>query len=144
MKESISYLLNNNLMKKYLLLILLILSTTFLSCQTQYEIVDKEHWITDDNFESKIKSKSLVVVEFWVKFNDVNCFKDWDKLEGITYHRADITKSSKSKRKYNVKMAPTLIIFVNGVKTKVFKAGLDLVLEAELREIQDSINELRK
>ena len=130
-------------MKKYLLLILLILPT-FLSSQTQYEVVGKKHWITDANFERKIKSKSIVVVEFWAKFNDINCFKDWNKLEGVTYHRVDIVKAPKAKKKYNVKMAPTLIIFVDGVKAKVFKAGLDLVLKGSLKEIQESINRLRK
>ena len=41
-------------------------------------------------------------------------------------------------------MAPTLIIFKNGIKEKVFKAGLDLVLPASLKEIQESINEVNK
>ena len=39
-------------------------------------------------------------------------------------------------------MAPTLIIFKDGVKETVFKAGLDLLLPADLEEIQESINEI--
>ena len=39
-------------------------------------------------------------------------------------------------------MAPTLIIFKGGVKETVFKAGLDLVLPADLQEIQEAINEV--
>ena len=39
-------------------------------------------------------------------------------------------------------MAPTLIIFKGGVKETVFKAGLDLVLPADLVKIQESINEI--
>ena len=39
-------------------------------------------------------------------------------------------------------MAPTIIIFKNGIKEKVFKAGLDLVLPANLDEIQVSIDEI--
>ena len=39
-------------------------------------------------------------------------------------------------------MAPTLIIFKDGVKETVFKAGLDLLLPADLSEIQESINEI--
>ena len=39
-------------------------------------------------------------------------------------------------------MAPTLIIFKNGIKEKVFKAGLDLVLPADLDEIQETIDEI--
>ena len=41
-------------------------------------------------------------------------------------------------------MAPTLIIFKGGLKETVFKAGLDLMLPADLEEIQESINEVNK
>jgi hypothetical protein len=40
-------------------------------------------------------------------------------------------------------MAPTLILFVDGVKTDVFKAGLDLVLKEDLSEIQSAIDEAK-
>jgi hypothetical protein len=39
-------------------------------------------------------------------------------------------------------MAPTLIIFKDGIKEIVFKAGLDLLLPADLEEIQEAINEI--
>ena len=39
-------------------------------------------------------------------------------------------------------MAPTLIIFKGGVKETVFKAGLDLLLPADLEEIQEAINDV--
>ena len=39
-------------------------------------------------------------------------------------------------------MAPTLIIFKEGIKEIVFKAGLDLMLPADVNEIQESINEV--
>jgi hypothetical protein len=39
-------------------------------------------------------------------------------------------------------MAPTLLIFKNGVKEKAFKAGLDLMLPTDLLEIQQTINEI--
>jgi hypothetical protein len=41
-------------------------------------------------------------------------------------------------------MAPTLIIFKEGIKEIVFKAGLDLMLPADLNEIQESINEVNQ
>ena len=114
------------------------------------EEVPLEYWIEDNNFENKINEKEafgsnldqIVVVEFWAKFNEVNCFGDWDKLEDVVYYRVDIAKAPQAKKKYKVRMAPTLIIFKGGVKEKVFKAGLDLVLPADLEEIQESINEI--
>jgi len=137
-------------MKNYFLLTLLLLFPILLMGQ-QYSKVPKKHWIDDSNFEEKIHIKdafgddetSIVVVEFWVKFNEKNCFNQWDKLEGITYYRADIAMSPIAKKKYRVRMAPTLIVFVDGVKTDVFKAGLDLVLKEDLSEIQDSIDEAK-
>jgi hypothetical protein len=39
-------------------------------------------------------------------------------------------------------MAPTLIIFKDGIKETIFKAGLDLMLPADLNDIQESINEI--
>jgi len=137
-------------MKKFLLLALLILPTFSIS-QNQYEVTPKKYWIDDSNFEEKIYKKdafgddetSIVVVEFWVKFNDINCFKDWNKLKGVTYYRIDIATAPIARKKYRVRMAPTLILFVDGVKTNVFKAGLDLVLKEDLLEIQSSIDEAK-
>ena len=39
-------------------------------------------------------------------------------------------------------MAPTIIIFKDGVKEEVWKAGLDLQLPTNLKEIQETINEI--
>ena len=114
------------------------------------EEVPVEYWIDDNNFENKINEKEafgsnleqIVLVEFWAKFNEANCFGDWDKIENAVYYRVDIAKAPEAKKKYKVRMAPTLIIFKGGVKETVFKAGLDLVLPADLEEIQESINEI--
>lgn len=111
-----------------------------------------QDWITDDNFENKINEKQAfgddqtlpVVVEFWAEFNDDNKFEDWNKLENVVYYRADISKCPIAKKKYKVRMVPTLIIFKEGVKEEMFKAGLDLILPAALNEIQESINEVNK
>ena len=117
----------------------------------QYSHVPKKYWIDDNNFEEKIHVKdafgddntSIVIVEFWVKFNQENCFVKWNKLKGVTYHRIDIATAPISKKKYRIRMAPTLILFVDGVKTEVFKAGLDLVLKEDLAEIQSAIDEAK-
>ncbi len=109
-----------------------------------------QEWIVDSNFDNKINERKAfgddqtlpVVVEFYAKFNDANKFEDWDKLENVIYYRADISNNPNAKKKYKVRMAPTLIIFKDGIKETVFKAGLDLVLPVELKEIQETINEI--
>ena len=92
----------------------------------------------------KIDQSKPVIVEFYAKFNDANKFNEWDKLENVIYYRADIAFCPIAKKKYKIRMAPTLIIFKDGIKETVFKAGLDLTLPADLNDIQEAINEVNK
>ena len=127
---------------KYLSIILLLL------CFNTYG----QEWINDSNFDNKINEKNAfgdnqtlpVIVEFWAEFNDGNKFEEWNKLTDIVYYRADITKCPVAKKKYKVRMVPTIIIFKEGIKEEIFKAGLDLMLPADLNEIQEAINEVNK
>jgi|TARA_X000001382_G_scaffold106627_2_gene82084 hypothetical protein len=115
----------------------------------QQDVPDK-YWVDDSRFDEVIShssafgddESSIVVIEFWAKFNEVNCFAEWDELENASYYRVDIAKAPEAKKKYRIRMAPTLIIFKDGVKEVVFKAGLDLELPAGLEEIQEAINEV--
>jgi thiol-disulfide isomerase/thioredoxin len=125
---------------KYLNIILLLISFN----------ISAQEWITDDNFDSKINERQAfgdnqskpVVVEFYAKFNDANKFEHWSELKDVIYYRADIATCPAAKKKYKVRMAPTLIIFKDGIKETIFKAGLDLMLPADLNDIQESINEI--
>ena len=129
---------------KYLILLLI----PFLSF-SQQDVPDK-YWIDDSNFEEKINEhhrfgdddKLPIIVEFWAKFNEENCFAEWDQIENAVYYRVDISKAPISKKEYRVRMAPTIILFKGGVKEDMWKAGLDLVLPADLEEIQEAINEV--
>ena len=128
-------------MKQLTLILLLFSLTTY-----------GQNWVTDSDFDSKINEKQAfgdnqtlpVIVEFWAEFNDANKFEDWDKLEDVVYYRADITKCPVAKKKYKVRMVPTIIVFKEGIKEEIFKAGLDLMLPADLNEIQEAINEVNK
>ena len=130
---------------KNILILILIPFITF----AQSDVPDK-YWIDDTNFEEKINIKEAfgddnnkpVVVEFWAKFNEENCFAQWEELEDAVYYRVDIAKAPQTKKKYKVRMAPTLIIFKDGFKEEVFKAGLDLTLPADLSDVQEAINEV--
>ena len=132
-------------MKKLILILILI---PFFSIAQS--IVPEKYWIDDSNFEEKINERSAfgddqtlpVVIEFWAEFNDGNKFVDWNKLTIVIYYRADISKCPAAKKKYKIRMVPTLIIFKEGIKEKMFKAGLDLMLPAELNEIQEAVNEI--
>jgi hypothetical protein len=125
---------------KYLNIILILISFN----------ISAQEWITDVDFENKINEKQAfgddqalpVIVEFYAKFNDANKFNQWQELKDVVYYRADIAKCPTAKKKYRVRMAPTLIIFKDGIKETVFKAGLDLMLPADLNEIQEAVDEV--
>lgn len=131
---------------KYLILLLI----PFISLG-QVNVPDK-YWIDDNDFENKINETQAfgddntkpVVVEFWAKFNEANCFAEWDELEDVIYYRVDIAKAPAAKKKYKVRMAPTIILFKDGIRETVWKAGLDLELPTNLEEIQEAINEVNQ
>ena len=131
-------------MKNILILILLPLLSF---SQTE---VPEEIWIEDSSYEEKVSDNSAfgddneetILVEFWAKFNEANCFAEWEQVKDATYYRIDIAKAPKIKKEYRVRMAPTILIFKNGSVEASFKAGLDLELPTDLEEIQQTINEI--
>ena len=135
---------------KKLLLVLIAIPSILLG---QQEVPEK-YWLDDSNYEEVVNGNSafgdddnkVIVVEYWAKFNEINCYPNWKELadnDNIDYYRVDIAKAPLAKKKYRVRMAPTLILFVDGIKTEVFKAGLDLVLKEDLAEIQSAIDEAK-
>jgi thioredoxin-like negative regulator of GroEL len=65
-------------------------------------------------------------------------------LTNVQYFRVDIAKSPKAKKEYRVRMAPTIIIFKDGVAEENFKAGLDLECPIDLLGLQEAIKEVRE
>ena len=129
-------------MKNFKLVLMFLIS--FVSSYSQ-------EFIDDSNFEEKINQRhafgddefNIVIIEFYVEFNKQNAFKDWDKLTGVKYFRVDISKAPKAKKEFRVRMAPTLIVFNQGLKEEVFKAGLDLLCPVTLEELNKSLEELK-
>ena len=132
---------------KFKITLLLILLTNTIFAQVD---VPAKYWIEDSNFEEKINEhhafgdddKLPIVVEFLASFNAANCFADWDKIENAVYYRVDIAKAPNIKKEYRIRMAPTIVLFKGGVKEDMWKAGLDLLLPTNLKEIQEAINEV--
>ena len=112
--------------------------------------VPEKYWIDDSNFEDTISNDNAfgddnndtIVIEFWAKFNEANCFNDWKQIKDASYYRVDISKAPQAKKKYRVRMVPTVLVFKSGSMEKIFKAGLDLTLPVGLAEIQETINEI--
>ena len=127
-------------------LILLLLSAL---AHAQSDVPEK-YWIDDSNFEDTISNDNAfgddnnetIVVEFWAKFNEANCFNDWKQIKDASYYRVDISRAPQAKKKYRIRMVPAVLVFKSGSMEKIFKAGLDLTLPVGLAEIQETINEI--
>ena len=112
--------------------------------------VPEKYWINDSNFEDVVGNNNAfgddnnetIVVEFWAKFNEANCFNEWKQIKDASYYRVDISKAPQAKKKYRIRMVPTVLVFKSGSMEKIFKAGLDLTLPVGLAEIQEAINEI--
>jgi len=139
--------LKTNKMKNLLFLIFLLPTITY----SQSEVPDK-YWLNDSNYEEVVNTKGafddseseIIVVEYWAKFNEKNCFSSWKELKNVSYYRVDIAQSPLAKKKYRVRMAPTLFVIKEGVIEYKYKAGLDLLVPVTLEEIQSDIDELKK
>ena len=87
----------------------------------------------------------IIVVEYWAKFNEVNCYSNWKELadrDDIEYYRVDIAKAPLAKKKYRVRMAPTMFIITRDNLVK-FKAGLDLEFPVSVEEVNEAIEEIQ-
>lgn len=134
-------------MKNLIFILFLLFNTQTYSQST----VPDKYWLDDSNYEEVINGKDafgddeveVKVVEYWAKFNEKNCFADWNKLEDVQYYRVDIAKAPIAKKKYRVRMAPTLFIIVDGEILFKFKAGLDLLFPVTLEEVKEAIAEAR-
>lgn len=119
----------------------------------QQEVPEK-YWLDDSNYEEIVNGNSafgdddskIVVVEYWAKFNEVNCYEHWKDLadrSDVEYYRVDISKAPLAKKKYRVRMAPTMFIITqDGIQSK-FKAGLDLLFPSSKEEVEEAIEEAK-
>ena len=132
---------------KKLLLVLVAIPSILLG---QQEVPEK-YWLDDSNYEKVINSNSafgdddnkVIVVEYWAKFNEINCYPNWKELadqDNVDYYRVNIAEAPIAKKKYRVRMAPTMFIITRDNITK-FKAGLDLEFPVSVEEVNEAIEE---
>ena len=61
----------------------------------------------------------------------------------VKAYRTAVGKAPKAKKEYRVRMAPTIIIFKDGINEESFEAGLDLECPVSLDELQEAIEEVK-
>ena len=117
-------------------LLLFLLFLVFISIKAS-----SQEFITKDNFKQKI-AKDIVAVEFWVSWNSSNEFVDLSDLNDCSKYRVDIAKYPEIQKEYEVTCIPTVIIFESGEEKESFKANIMFELEADKKEVQESIDQI--
>ena len=84
----------------------------------------------------------LTVVEFNASFNKPNEVQWLSKLTDCEVERVDITTDSRWASEYKIVVVPTLVVFNNNEEAKRFQANIMMTMEATLREVQESVDEI--
>ena len=84
----------------------------------------------------------MVVVEFNASFNKSNEVAWLPKLTDCETERVDITADSRWSKEYKIVVVPTIVIFNNNEEVKRFQANIMMTMEATLKDVQNSIDEI--
>ncbi len=103
-------------------------------------VVEKEPvYLTSETFSKSINT-GVVIVEFVASFAEP--FSEWEEIEDGEYYRVDIEKYPDLKKKYKVRVIPTIMVFNNGSKELTYRANIMLELDVTAEEIHEDIEDL--
>ena len=100
--------------------------------------------LTDENF-SKATKRGLVVVEFYVGWNEVNIVKlldDWDNFEVTRVCRLNIETYPKIQSDNNVVVLPTIIFYLDGDEAGRLQGNMKFQLETTIKELDKMVEEI--
>ena len=104
----------------------------------------KVELITDDNFKKKI-SKGFVLIKFTAKYQmailDVKLLDGIKGFEGCVIYEVDHSKVKKVVKKLRIRNYPSLALFHNGSKKKVWKADMDGVVDVTNKRLKKEIED---
>jgi hypothetical protein len=84
----------------------------------------------------------MVAVEFNASFNKANEVTWLPKLSDCEVERVDIAADSRWSKEYKIVVVPTIVIFNNNEEVKRFQANIMMTMEATLKDVQNSIDEI--
>ena len=100
--------------------------------------------INDDNFKKKI-GKGFVLIKFTAKYQmailDVKLLDGIKGFEGCVIYEVDHSSVKKVVKKLRIRNYPSLALFHNGSKKKVWKADMDGVVDVTNRHIKKEISD---
>jgi len=84
----------------------------------------------------------MVAVEFNASFNKTNEVAWLSKLSDCGVERVDIAADTRWSKEYQIVVVPTIVIFNNNEEVKRFQANIMMSMEATLKDVQNSIDEI--
>lgn len=130
-------------MKKLAIIFILafgLMASSTIADSSNSNLVETEpKYLTSDTFKKSINT-GVVIVEFVASFAEP--FEDWEAIEDGTYYRVDIEKYPDLKKKYKVRVIPTILVFNNGSKELTYRANIMLELDITAEEIHEDIEDL--
>ena len=117
-------------MKNLILILFIIISNT----------VYAQDFLHEDDYEKKTK-QGIVLVEFWASFNSANEV-NLKKIYDCKKYRVDMSQDPSLMAKHSIMAVPTVIIYHNGKEVKRFLPSLMMKLDADIKEVQATIDEL--
>jgi len=86
-------------------------------------------------------SAQVTVAHYNAGWNKANDVKWLDTLSDCDIVKVDIVKYPKLKKKHEIVVVPTIIIFKDGEEVKRFQADISFSIKATRKELQEVINE---
>ena len=117
-------------MRNLLIFLFLIISNNLMS----------QDFLHEDDYEKKTK-QGIVLVEFWAGFNAANEV-NLKKIYDCKKYRVDMSQDPTLMAKHSIMAVPTVVIYHNGKEIKRFLPSLMMKLDAEIKDIQEVIDEL--
>ena len=117
-------------MRNLILFLFLIISNNVLA----------QDFLHEDDYEKKTK-QGIVLVEFWASFNSANQV-NLKKIYDCKKYRVDMSQDPSLMAKHSIMAVPTVIIYHNGKEVKRFLPSLMMKLDADIKDVQATIDEL--
>ena len=112
--------------------------------QTRPQSKPKVETLTDDNFKKKI-AKGFVLIKFTAPYQmanlDPKLFDGIKGFEGCVIIEVDRSSVKKVVKKLRIRNYPSLALFHNGSKKKVWKGDMDGIVDVKNKDIKKAIED---
>ena len=124
--------------------LIIVFCTDIVIGQTRPQSKPKVEVVNDDNFKSKI-AKGFVLIKFTAPYQmanlDPKLFDGIKGFEGCVIIEVDRSSVKKVVKKLRIRNYPSIALFHNGSKKKVWKGDMDGVVDVSNKDIKKAIQD---